>query len=99
MPTKDAKASSSAPSADAKKRKHLAGNHAHHPALALQVQTSALTDMLGLHLWLKQSANEGCNASPNGFQPKENVGDTILFSAITVVLVLVAGLMSGTALE
>jgi hypothetical protein len=30
------------------------------------------------------------------YQPKENMGDTILFSAIVIFLVLIAGLMSGT---
>lgn len=33
-----------------------------------------------------------------GFKPKEDVGDKLLFSGITVLLVLVAGLMSGLTL-
>lgn len=43
---------------------------------------------------LPSSADVGMNAQQ--LRPKEDLADTALFIAIVVVLVLVAGLMSGT---
>ena len=47
---------------------------------------------------LKHSIESRCICAQDDFKPKENVADTILFASITVFLVLIAGLMSGTAL-
>lgn len=54
--------------------------------------------MIGLFWWYK-TANTRCGLFDDGLRPKENLGDTILFMAITIILVLIAGLMSGELLE
>lgn len=49
--------------------------------------------MLGLHLWLTDAH---CSPLDAHHRPKEDLGDKILFAVIIVILVLVAGLMSGS---
>lgn len=54
--------------------------------------------MLGLHLWLREAVGTNCSCAVGALKPKDDVGATVLFTVIVVLLVLIAGLMSGTQL-